>query len=303
MDFGRVDIQTLEATNLVLPTDNIITAETLRTSKTKGLNKIYIGCAKWGRKDWVGKLYPPKTKETEFLNHYATYFNSIELNATFYKLPDTKTIITWANRVGDDFLFCPKFTDLITHIRRLTNATEFTDSFLEGIQAFGAKLGPAFLQLPPNFAPKSLPQLESYLYALPADFDVFVELRHPDWFKSELFTNVCDTIKATGKDLLITDAAGRRDCVHMALVSPRAFIRFVGNGLHPSDYTRIDEWVQRIKFWIDNGLSELYFFMHQHDELHSPELIKYLILELNKACETNIKVPVYLYEQNNNTLF
>jgi uncharacterized protein YecE (DUF72 family) len=78
----------------------------------------------------------------------------------------------------------------------------------------------------------------------------------------------------------------------MHLSTPECFIRFVGNSLHKTDYERIDEWVGRIKSWMDEGLEKCYFFMHQHEELHSPQLIKYLIEELNEKCGTDIKPPV-----------
>jgi uncharacterized protein YecE (DUF72 family) len=74
----------------------------------------------------------------------------------------------------------------------------------------------------------------------------------------------------------------------MRLTTPTAFIRFVGNGLHPTDYTRVDAWIQRIKKWMDEGIEKVYFFMHQHEEIHSPELCKYVIEQLNKHCNTNI---------------
>jgi uncharacterized protein YecE (DUF72 family) len=77
----------------------------------------------------------------------------------------------------------------------------------------------------------------------------------------------------------------------MHLSTPECFIRFVGNSLHKTDYERIDEWVGRIKSWMDEGLEKCYFFMHQHEELHSPQLIKYLIEELNEKCGTDIKPP------------
>jgi uncharacterized protein YecE (DUF72 family) len=92
---------------------------------------------------------------------------------------------------------------------------------------------------------------------------------------------------------IITDAAGRRDVVHMRLTTPNAFIRFVGNSLHDSDYKRIDQWIDRIQEWIDQGLQNCYFFMHQHEELYSPELSKYLIEKLNKKCKLNIPVPQF----------
>jgi hypothetical protein len=93
---------------------------------------------------------------------------------------------------------------------------------------------------------------------------------------------------------VITDTAGRRDCAHMYVTVPKTFIRFVGNSLHPSDYKRIDKWVERMKSWLDGGMKELYFFMHMHDEATSPELTVYLSKKLNKACGLDLPVPKFV---------
>ena len=101
-------------------------------------------------------------------------------------------------------------------------------------------------------------------------------------------------MKELGVTSIITDTAGRRDVMHMKLTTPKAFIRFVGNSLHPTDFKRIDDWVERIAIWLDQGLQTLYFFMHQHDELFSPEASKYLIDELNKKCKLKLHPPKLL---------
>jgi hypothetical protein len=92
-----------------------------------------------------------------------------------------------------------------------------------------------------------------------------------------------------GIGTIITDAAGRRDVLHMRLTVPRAFIRFVGNSLHPSDFPRIDDWARRIKKWLDAGIDEIYFFMHMHDEGKSPELTQYVVQQFNKICKLGLK--------------
>src|SRR6187397_2327919 len=125
MDFGRIEIPELERADLSLPPDPPQTTAVLK--KGKGKTKFYIGCAKWGRKDWIGKLYPPKTKEADFLKHYVEHFNSIELNALFYRLFPKSTVEKWASHANDDFRFCPKFTNIITHIKRLNNVEKETD--------------------------------------------------------------------------------------------------------------------------------------------------------------------------------
>jgi hypothetical protein len=93
---------------------------------------------------------------------------------------------------------------------------------------------------------------------------------------------------------VITDTAGRRDCCHMHLTVPKAFIRYVGNSLHATDFTRIDDWVKRMKYWLENGLTELYFFMHMHDEATSPELTVYLVEQMNKVCKLNLRKPQFI---------
>ena len=97
---------------------------------------------------------------------------------------------------------------------------------------------------------------------------------------------------------VITDTAGRRDCAHMYITIPKTFIRYVGNSLHKTDYPRIDDWVDRIKYWLDNGMKEIYFFMHMHDEAKSPELTVYLVDKLNKVCGLDLQKPKFI-EGNN----
>ncbi|NJM26866.1 MAG: DUF72 domain-containing protein [Bacteroidia bacterium] len=298
MDFGKVEPEALADIDFTLPPDAPATVEKFPLWKQANKKtEIFVGCAKWGRKDWIGKIYPKGTKESDFLKHYASHFNTIELNALFYMLPRVAQIENWRNTVGKGFLFCPKFNNKITHIKRLKDAERYTEIFLDGLNAFGDTLGPAFLQLPPNYPPKNMEVVDAYLGTLPKSFRLFVELRHPEWFSdTDAFEQICRILEKHGAGSVITDAAGRRDCVHMRLTTPEAFIRFVGNGLHPTDYTRIDDWVQRIKQWMQNGVQKIYFFMHQHEELHSPELSKYLIQQLNIHCGTTIPEPVFVQD-------
>ncbi len=298
MEFGKVSEQELDNIDFSLPADPEVTTKVLKSGK--GNTKFYIGCAKWGRKDWVGKLYPPKTKEKDFLEHYAQLFNCIEFNAVFYRMPFPTDVWKWKSKVPEGFLFCPKFTNTITHMKRLKNTDFEVGKYLEAITEFKDNLGPIFLMPHPQVSPKHMENLQEFILSIPEDIAMFTELRHPDWYKDGYHQDLFDILKANNRGTIITDAAGRRDCVHMYLSTPECFIRFVGNSLHHTDYERIDDWVQRIKLWMEQGLETCYFFMHQHEELHSPELIKYLIEELNKHCDTDL-TPPKLY--NENTLF
>lgn len=296
MEFGKVEDKELDRIDFTLPKDPAVNKEVLK--KGKGKTKFYVGCAKWGRKDWVGKLYPIGTKEKDFLEFYAKTFNCIEFNATFYKAPTPEQVIKWKEKVPKGFLFCPKFTQTITHLKRLKNVQTEVGAFLEAVHEFKDNLGPIFLMPNPQVSPKQLESIETFITDLPKDVDMFLELRHPDWYADKAGYNpeLFEFLHKAKRGTIITDAAGRRDCVHMHLSTPEAFIRFVGNSLHRTDYERIDDWVQRIKLWMKEGLETCYFFMHQHEELHSPELIKYFIEQLNKHCGTNIEPPKMQYE-------
>ena len=107
--------------------------------------KVYLGCAKWGRTEWVGKIYPPKTKEKDFLQHYVEHYNSIELNATHYKIYGENGIRKWAEKAkGKDFVFCPKMYQGVTHRGSLKGKDFITNEFFRGIVAFEKHLGPIF---------------------------------------------------------------------------------------------------------------------------------------------------------------
>lgn len=295
MEFGRVSFDELEKIDFTLPPDRPETTALLKKQVKKSKPTVFVGCAKWGRPDWVGKIYPKGTKTSDFLEHYARQFNCIELNATFYRMPTRKQTSGWKSKVGDDFKFCPKFVDQITHIKRLKDVDELTDRFLDGIYGFEKNLGPVFLMPHPGMGPKTLETLETFIQSLPKDIELYTELRHKDWFANpEAFEAVFSMLERNQSGSIITDASGRRDCVHMRLTTPSAFIRFVGNGLHPTDYTRCDDWINRMKAWAQQGIESMYFFMHQHEELHSPELCRYLIPKINEQLGTTIHVPEFV---------
>ncbi len=293
MDFGKVAEEYLTEIDFTLPPDTAATKRMFKSLKPTE-TRVHVGCAKWGRKEWVGKIYPKGTKEKDFLEAYGKQFNSIEFNAIFYKLPSHEQVRIWCEKVPADFKFCPKFTDIITHIKRLKNAQHETNLLFDVLSEFGDKLGPMFLMPHPQMGPKHLDTIALYLESLPKEIKVFVELRHAEWFKGNQADSLFDFCREHAIGMVITDASGRRDCVHMELTTPQAFVRFVGNGLHATDYTRIDDWVKRIKQWQKKGIEDVWFFMHQHDEQYSPELCKYLIDSLNKECKLSIYSPQFV---------
>jgi uncharacterized protein YecE (DUF72 family) len=295
MEFGRVPETELDNVDFSLPAEPDFNKNILN-GKPVDSPKVYIGCAKWGRLEWVGKIYPKGTKEKNFLDHYVHHYNSIELNATHYKVYGATGISKWAAKAnGKDFLFCPKMYQGVTHRGSLNGKDFITTEFFRGIVAFEKHLGPIFIQVSDTFSPKRKEELFDFLKSLPTDLQFFVEVRHPDWFAKELIKNeFFDTLSSLNIGAVITDTSGRRDCAHMHLTIPKVFIRFVGNSLHPTDYTRTDEWIERIKYWLDKGLTELYFFMHMHDEAYSPELTVYLVDKLNATCNLSLQKPKFI---------
>src|ERR1700704_2972172 len=141
MEFGRVPENELNKVNFTLPPDPAFNKKVLKGKPVKD-PKVYVGCAKWGRTEWVGKIYPPKTREKDFLQHYVQHYNSVELNATHYKIFGETAIGKWKTKAGTrDFKFCPKMYKAVTHAKGRLNSKQFlTNEFLRGIRAFGDKL-------------------------------------------------------------------------------------------------------------------------------------------------------------------
>lgn len=293
MEFGKV--QYIENIDLSLPADDPVTSHLWqRISRTaEGSLRIFIGGTEWGRASWVGSVYPARTKPKAFLAAYARQFNTVELNALFYGLQPPSVIQRWASAVGEGFRFCPKFSETISHKLQLAGAGKDTGEFIGRVGDLGDKLGPSFLQLPERFGPDKARVLEDYLRTIPADFRMAVELRHEGWFNEAgaALGATWQLFRELGVGTVITDVAGRRDVLHMRLTAPFAFIRFVTNGLHPSDYVRADAWVQRIRSWAEKGLREVYLFVHSPEELTSPEMMAYLIGRLNETCGTGLHMP------------
>jgi uncharacterized protein YecE (DUF72 family) len=298
MEFGRVPETSLNSIDFSLPAEPAFNKKIIKGNPVKK-PKVYVGCAKWGRSEWVGTIYPPQTKEKDFLQHYVQHYNCIELNATHYKIYGEPGIRKWAEKAkGKDFLFCPKMYKGLTHRGRLDGRHPLLNEFFRGIVAFEKHLGPVFVQVSDSFSPKRKQELFDFLLALPKDLQFFLEVRHPDWFgKEKERQDMFEFLKTNNMGAVITDTAGRRDCAHMHLTIPKAFIRYVGNSLHPTDYARTDAWIERMKYWLDHGLQELYFFMHMHDEATSPELTVYLIDKMNAACGLNLIKPRFISEE------
>lgn len=289
MDFGRVEFSELGQVQFKLTKEPYSNSKVF-SGKPSANPKYYVGLSRWGRKEWIGKLYPKGTKEKDFQNQYQKHFNSIEFNSTHYKLPSDEDIQRWLEKAdGSDIIFCPKMYQGISHFGRLIDKQFLTDVFVQAMYKFGKHLGPVFFQVSDKFGPKRKEELFNYLATLPQDIQFFLELRHPDWFVSPTIDEVVDTLQKLKIGFSITDTAGRRDVAHMNVTIPKTMIRFVANDLHATDFERLDEWITRIKYWVQGGLEEIYFFVHSLDETNAPELASYLIKGLNEHCNAALR--------------
>lgn len=286
MQFGKVSRP--ETIDFTLPEDAPETKTVLSKHKTGRTFEVYAGCAKWNRTDLKG-FYPRGTKDE--LEYYATQFNSIELNATFYKMPDWKQVTTWKDKTPEGFKFFPKLTNTISHYKRLIDVQQPVAAFCNAISAFEEKLGMAFLQLHDNFKPKDFDSLQEVLENFPGDIPLGVEVRNEAWFADKAVSKAfCSLLEKLNRTNIIVDTAGRRDMLHMRLTSPVAFVRYVGAN-HPTDMDRLDDWLERIKKWRKEGLQKLYFFIHQNVEKESPLLAAHFIKGINKAFGLDMHIP------------
>ncbi len=286
MKFGSVDNP--ENIDFTLPTDHPDTAKVLKKINHTSQPEIYVGCAKWNKADLKG-FYPKGTKDE--LEYYSSQFNSIELNATFYRIFPADTFSGWYDKTPDGFKFFPKLNQEISHWKRLNGVDDVVNNYLNNAANLKEKLGTIFLQMHNNFAPKDFEKVVDFVESWPTEMPLAIEFRHTDWYNDKkIAEDLYQLLEENNISNVIVDTAGRRDLMHMRLTNGTAFVRYVGAN-HPSDYTRLDEWVERLKDWQENGIKEIDFFIHQNIEKESPLLSAYFIKKLNDKLGSKLHIP------------
>ena len=300
MEFGRVEPEAIKDIDFLLPPDGRMTRNSLKGIPSAKPCRFSVGMAKWGRKQWAGPFYPPGTKQRDFLESYARRLDSIELNATFFSFPGPEEIGRWKQQVeaseNRNFLFFPKVSRTISHIKRLQDCDLLTRMYLDAVAGLGKFEGPSLLQLGGSFGPKDFQHLASFLESWPAEKRLFAEVRHQDWFSQEqIRIKLFDLLAKLNIGSAMTDSSGRRDCLHMELPTPDLFVRFVGNGggHERSDFARVDNWVERISEWMDRGLETVNFFCHHHDEQDTYALAAYVTEQFNKRLGAGLREITY----------
>ncbi|MEQ9442076.1 MAG: DUF72 domain-containing protein [Cyclobacteriaceae bacterium] len=290
MKFGKLN--DISQVNFSLPEDHPATRSVLQRSGQTTSPRIFVGSARWGERDLIGKIYPPKTPPKEYLSHYSKHFTTIELNSTHYQLPRVAQVEQWVDKATPEFTFCPKIPQLISHRPDFGEGIQATEQLIPALQAFGSQLGLPFLQLPPTFTPQLGKPFFDYLAHWPQDIPLAVEFRHPEWFSQpRIRDRAFQLMEEFGISPVITDTAGRRDVIHMRLTRSSLMVRFVGNRLHHTDYLRIDTWVRRLQQWLESGLQEIYFIVHQPEEALCVDLAMYFIRQLNQVCGLRLSAP------------
>lgn len=255
-----------------------------------GLRPYYLGCTGWSLPEWVGSFYKERAKPAEYLSQYASVFNTVEGNTTFYSVPAKENIRQWMDRTPEGFKFCFKFPRLVTHIKQLRAVEQEVAQFLSLFEDYRDKLGPFMIQFSDAFSYSELPRLERLLSFLPKIYNYAIEVRHPDFFdqgKQEQTLNallesygaervIFDTRKlhSTNSSILSIQEAKRKKPkvpVRFTALSPRPFIRFVGVNDILNNEAYLKEWAIIVADWIREG-KHPYIFIHAPDVVSQPKL-------------------------------
>lgn len=266
----------------------------------------------WAFEDWAGSLYTADVRPAERLGQYASVFDSVEGNTTFYQQPRPELVARWREQTPPGFRFAFKLPREITHDAKLADAGPATAAFLKVMEPLGDRLGPFMIQLPPAFGPDELPRLASLLEELPRDLSYAVELRHSKFFDGRDWERrSMDLLESHGCDRVIMDTRPLRDEGGDPHFS-RALAELMGSVRHKKPDLPVietatakqpvlrlichpdlaitapwlDHWSEILAGWIENGLSP-YAFIHSPSNRESPMLARELHTRLAKR--TNVR--------------
>jgi len=221
---------------------------------------LYVGTSGFSYREWKGSFYPEKLPAKEMLSYYASRLPAVEINNTFYRLPQKSMLEGWKDQVPESFRFSVKASQRITHFKRLKDAEAETAYFIETAKVFSDRLGAVLFQLPPNMK-KDLSRLESFLTCLPAGTNAAFEFRHPTWFDDD----VLDLL--SGKDLaLCISDTDDLPATHIDKTADWGYLR-----LRRVNYgeAALAEWLERIR---EQQWREVFVFFKHEDAGTGPRL-------------------------------
>ncbi|WP_355660606.1 DUF72 domain-containing protein [Halomonas salifodinae] len=262
--------------------------------------RLYLGLAMWANGDWRGRLFAPHGGSDGMLAEYATVFDTVEGNTTFYSgAPRAETVAAWARQAPRHFRFCFKLPAELTHRRRLAGIEAELEAFLEALEPLQDRLGPLMIQLPRDFGGQELPRLASLLQAWPGHLPAAVEVRHPDFFhKGEaeralnrlLISHGVDRVMLDVRPLFATPAGGDsrlskaqgekpRVPLHVLSTATSPLVRFIGHFDEAINRARFIPWAERLALWIKQGKTP-FLFVHTPDNREAPTLARSLYDEV-----------------------
>jgi len=221
---------------------------------------IRLGCSGWNYAHWRhGVFYPERCPPARWLRYYAQFFDTVELNNTFYRLPRTTAVARWVTESPAGFVFAVKVSRYITHVKRLVDTEEHLPLLLERIEPMmrSTKLGPLLWQLPPTFR-RDDDRLAAALATFPSGLRHAIEFRHESWFVPE----VTALLRERNVALVIADRPEIVSFQTHELTADFAFVRFHHGcrGLRGNYSDReLDEWAERIRGWGERGDVFAYF--------------------------------------------
>lgn len=215
--------------------------------------ELYIGTSGFSYKEWKPDFYPADLSDKQFLQFYATQFNAVEIDSTFYRMPSEKTIQNWADATGEGFRFAIKASQQITHRERLKTPSEALDYFLRVTGTMGERLGVLLFQLPP-FLKADHSRLETFLGAIPRGVPIVLEFRHDSWFTDETFA----LLRGAGAGLCIHDAD--EHSTPSVRTSNRVYVR-----LRKTAYDDASRraWIDQFKRWRHEDAIVFVFIKHE----------------------------------------
>lgn len=232
--------------------------------------RYWVGTSGYSYKEWKGSFYPEKIAAKDMLRHYGTRLPAVEINNTFYRMPQESVLESWAAQVGADFRFALKASRKITHFGRLKNVSEETEYLIRTASTLGERLGVILFQLPPNF-PKDLDRLRAFLGELPPTVRAAFEFRHASWTDGD----VHDALRERGCALCLSDQDDRPEPEFVA-TADWGYLR-----LRRAEYgpETLATWNERAR---SSSWTESFVFFKHEDEGTGPELAA-RFLELAKT--------------------
>ena len=221
---------------------------------------LYVGTSGFSYKEWKGSFYPEKIPAKEMLGYYASHLPAVEINNTFYRLPQKSMLENWKEQVPEGFRFSVKASQKITHFKRLNGVLDETNYLLDTAAALGDCLGPILFQLPPNMK-KDLPRLEAFLNGLPNGTKATWEFRHPTWLEDD----VLELLSRNNHALCIADTDDM-PVTHVDKTADWGYLR-----LRRVNYSEenLAEWLHRVR---DQNWQEAFVFFKHEDEGTGPRL-------------------------------